>query len=77
MRYRWPQPRGAAMITPGRSRARMGHGVRHPVPVGILYWRSGRFETVEAVNLSAAQELVEKINGEKGTERYAYIRKWG
>jgi hypothetical protein len=34
---------------------------------------AGRFETIEAVNYAAAQELVQKINAEKGGGRYAYI----
>jgi hypothetical protein len=53
--------------------ARMGHGVQHPVPVRISYWPAGRFETIEAVNYAAAQELVEKINAEKGAGWHAYI----
>jgi hypothetical protein len=59
------------------SRARMGGGVQHPVPVRIFCWPAGRLETVLAVNYAAAQELVQKINGEKGTERHACIGKVG
>jgi hypothetical protein len=44
-----------------------------PVPVRILYWPAGRFEPIEAVSHPAAQELVQKINREKGAGRYAYI----
>ena len=58
----------------GTSRARMGGGVKHPVPVDIFYWPEGRFETVLAVNYAAGQELVREINAEKGTRRCAYIR---
>jgi hypothetical protein len=71
------QPRGVAMTAPGASEARMGHGVQHPVPVEIFYWRKGRFETVLAVNYAAAQELVQKINVEKGTDRHGCIGKVG
>jgi hypothetical protein len=53
--------------------ARIGCGVQHPVPVRIFYLPAGRFETIEAVNYAAAQELVQKINAEKGGGRYAYI----
>jgi hypothetical protein len=52
--------------------ARMGCGVQHPVPVRIFYLPAGRFETIEAVNYAAAQELIQKINGE-GAGRHAYI----
>jgi hypothetical protein len=69
------RPRRAAMTVPGTSRARMGRGVQHPVPVEIFYRPAGRFETVLAVNYAAAQELVQKINAEKGTERHACIGK--
>jgi hypothetical protein len=44
-----------------------------PVPVRILYSPAGRFETIEAVNHPAAQELVRKMNGEKGAGRHPYI----
>jgi hypothetical protein len=63
------------MAQPRGDRARMGHGVQHPVPVEISYRPAGRFETVLAVNYAAAQELVQKINAEKGTERHACVGK--
>jgi hypothetical protein len=69
------QPRSAAKAAPGTSRARLGHAVQHPVPVEIFYWPAGRLETVLAVNYAAAQELVQKINAEKGTRRHATIGK--
>jgi hypothetical protein len=53
--------------------ARTRCGIQHPVPVRIFYWPAGRFETIEAVNYAAAQELVQKINAEKGRGRHAYI----
>jgi hypothetical protein len=59
----------------GTSRARMGRAVQHPVPVEIFNRPAGRFETVLAVNYAAAQELVQKINDEKGTKRHACIGK--
>jgi hypothetical protein len=65
------------MTAPGTSGARMGGGVQHPVLVEIFYRPAGRVETVLAVNYAAAQELVQKINAEKGTERYACIGKVG
>jgi hypothetical protein len=65
------------MAQPRGARARMGHGVQHPVPVEIFYRPAGRFETVLAVNYAAAQELVQKINAVKGTERHACIGKVG
>jgi hypothetical protein len=55
----------------------MGRAVQHPVAVEIFYWQSGRVETVLAVNHAAAQELVRKINAEKGTGRYACLGKVG
>jgi len=60
-------------MTYAAARGRMGRGVQHPVPVRIFDRRGGRFETIEAVNETAAQELVRKINAEKGMARYACI----
>jgi hypothetical protein len=60
-------------MTESAAMARMGCGVQHPVPVRIFYLPAGRFETIEAVNHAAAQELVQKINAEKGAGRHAYI----
>jgi hypothetical protein len=71
------RPRRPAITALGTSRARMGGGVQHPVPVGIFCWPAGRLETVLAVDYAAAQELVQKINAEKGTERHACIGKVG
>jgi hypothetical protein len=53
--------------------ARIECGVQHPVPVRIFYLPTSRFETIEAINYAAAQELVQKINAEKGGGRHAYI----
>jgi hypothetical protein len=61
------------LMTKAVAIARMGCGVLHPVPVRIFYSPAGRFETIEAVNYAAAQELVQKINAEKGAGRHAYI----
>jgi hypothetical protein len=61
----------------GRVPGADGPWVQHPVPVEISYWAAGRFETVLAVNYAAAQELIQKINAEKGTERHACIGKVG
>jgi hypothetical protein len=61
------------LMTKAAAMARMGCEVQHPVSVRIFYLPAGRFETIEAVNYSAAQELVQKINAEKGAGRYAYI----
>ena len=55
-----------------KAMARMGSGVRHPVPARIFYLPAGRSETIEAVNYAAAQELVQKINTQ-GAGRHAYI----
>jgi hypothetical protein len=55
----------------------MGRGVQHPVPVEIFDRRSARLEIVFAVNSAAAQELVQKINAEEGTERHAHIPRVG
>jgi hypothetical protein len=51
--------------------ARMKRGVQHPVPVRVYYWSEGRFETIEAVNFAAAQELVEKPNLGDGRDQAA------
>jgi hypothetical protein len=59
------------------SQARMGRGVRHPVPVHISYRHARGFETILAVDDAAAQELVQRINTENGTERHAWIGKIG
>jgi hypothetical protein len=69
--------RRATMTSPDAFRARMGRGVQRPVPVEIFCRHAGRFETVLAVNYAAAQELVQKINAEKGTGRHARIGKVG
>jgi hypothetical protein len=70
---------GASLVIPhfydnavGRDK-RMGGGIRRPVPVRIFDVQACRFETIEAVNDTAAKELVGKINAEKGAARYAYI----
>jgi hypothetical protein len=61
------------MTEAAAAMARMKRGVQHPVPVRVYYWSEGRFETIEAVNFAAAQELVEKINRKKSAGRHAYI----
>jgi hypothetical protein len=60
-------------MTKATATGRMRCGIQHPVPVQIFDRRAGRFETIEAVNDAAAQELVRKINAEKGILQYAYI----
>src|SRR5262245_37454718 len=72
-------PRAPLMHDPPRRAAGMalGRGVQHPVPIRIFYWSEGRFETIEAVNYAAAQELVQKINAEKGARGHAYIPEIG
>lgn len=61
------------LMTKAAAMARMGRGIRRSVAVRIFYAPAGRFETIEAVNYAAAQELVQKINAEKAAGRHAYI----
>jgi hypothetical protein len=63
----------AEIAAPPAAMTRMRRGGQHPVPVRIYYWSEGWFETIEAVNFAAAEELVEKINGKKSAGRHAYI----